>query len=94
MCTLLFRLPPLKLKAQCLSSGVLEPTDQLLTIMNKLKPKFNKAGPIEREILVDGTVNNIERAWAGDAEFDRDRAKFVCELTAKLGYSQMSLDCL
>ena len=60
-------------------------------MLDKCVPKFRGADPDSREKIITDAADRIERAWLEDTVFERGAVINVCDISARLSYSQILL---
>ena len=52
---------------------------------------FRAANPTNREKMVREAANHVEETWSEGVKFNRAAMISICDLSAKLGYSHLSI---
>ena len=81
----------LQLKVQCISSQEIVLTDQHMSMLERLIPKFRNADTNSREKIIKSAADHIKGMWTEETRFDRDAVISVCDLSGELGYSHVFL---
>jgi hypothetical protein len=81
----------LQLKVQCISSQEIVLTDQHMSILRCLIPKFRNAGTNGCEKIIKSAADHIKGIWMEEKRFDRAAVISVCDLSGELGSSHVFL---
>ena len=66
-------------------------TDEHINMLERSGAMFRAANPTNREKMVIEAANHVETTWSESVKFNRATVISVRDLSAKLGYSYLSI---
>ena len=76
---------------QCDPSQNIALTDEHVEMLDRSGAQFRAANPTKREKMIIEAANHVEETWSESVEFNRAAIISVRDLSAKLGYSHLSI---